>query len=663
MFHSTPQQTTGKIRKHGQLKSSHNPQTPGGSAFSPIVEERRDDLDKLVSKLRGGAEDKIVHNLVTQLRNLIAQWDWAQARHRHVAKIYFERQQDELNSNWENLHSEMAKFNQQKSDEWARIASIRSGLQSDKAKATAKKDSDRIKELELQLQKQKSKDLLSSQKLSELRTKIKELEGEVNVREKSYNENMLKIKRCEQQLVRAEQENSNLRTKLTLMKAEKQQQSLAAFQQNPQRSNHVGPRATLFNVCHSNQQSNRIETSRINSTSSSICDGSSTSSIQPAFIRRNNSDNSFLNTQRQQQCYNSRNNRSLTDNGQNIQSARPRVHFADEPINVSFPASSLTHSMSSNNEDVPSLNKRFELPSEMVNTMYQITKRGREFTFSDGNNQIIVVELLGCKQPPQCRHCLLYEYPSKFPDENSNSNDFRWISLPLLPIFNSNVKKHKVEINFRQKNNFYEIQTPIGNVVRFFLSGQLEVCWKCGDRTLVLPNGERREVFGPEKPDFRMEIYLPNGTAFRLNASNQWQREEFAPTTSRMSVRPDGSYSSLHVQQSTQAESTSMKLQDMSSLQINAPDFKLRRFNSTKAIKMAIEEPSLPGASLQLWFCIDDVLLVKHIQDVNANNEKGICEQKQREKSICFSRGECKHIRTATNGGNADRTMSFAMMQ
>jgi hypothetical protein len=25
--------------------------------------------------------------LVTQLRDLIAQWDWAQARHRHVAKI------------------------------------------------------------------------------------------------------------------------------------------------------------------------------------------------------------------------------------------------------------------------------------------------------------------------------------------------------------------------------------------------------------------------------------------------------------------------------------------------------------------------------------------------------------------------------------------------
>jgi predicted nucleic acid-binding Zn-ribbon protein len=124
-------------------------------------------LDKLVSDVAKlhGAGDKIVQNLVTQLRNLIAQWDWAQARHRHVAKIvithklliyfyifkYFERQQDELNESWEKLHAEMAKFNQQKSDEWAKIASIRSSLQIDKVKASAKKDSDKINDLEAQV--------------------------------------------------------------------------------------------------------------------------------------------------------------------------------------------------------------------------------------------------------------------------------------------------------------------------------------------------------------------------------------------------------------------------------------------------------------------------------------------------------------------------------
>lgn len=48
-------------------------------------------MDRLVTevgKLReqqGG--EKVMQNLVKQLRDLIAQWDWAQARHRHVAKI------------------------------------------------------------------------------------------------------------------------------------------------------------------------------------------------------------------------------------------------------------------------------------------------------------------------------------------------------------------------------------------------------------------------------------------------------------------------------------------------------------------------------------------------------------------------------------------------
>jgi hypothetical protein len=54
----------------------------------------------------------------------------------------------------------------------------------------------------------------------------------------------------------------------------------------------------------------------------------------------------------------------------------------------------------------------------------------------------------------------------------------------------------------------YEIHTPIGNIVRFFLSSQLEVCWVNGDRTLILPNGERREHYGPDKPDYHIEMYV-----------------------------------------------------------------------------------------------------------------------------------------------------------
>jgi hypothetical protein len=45
----------------------------------------------------------------------------------------------------------MAKFNQQKTEEWTKVASIRSGLQSDRAKMGAKKEAERIKEFELEV--------------------------------------------------------------------------------------------------------------------------------------------------------------------------------------------------------------------------------------------------------------------------------------------------------------------------------------------------------------------------------------------------------------------------------------------------------------------------------------------------------------------------------
>ena len=66
--------------------------TPGGHPVSPIAEEGREDLDldRMVgdiAKMCGEGGDKLVQKLATQLRDLIAQWDWAQARHRHVAKI------------------------------------------------------------------------------------------------------------------------------------------------------------------------------------------------------------------------------------------------------------------------------------------------------------------------------------------------------------------------------------------------------------------------------------------------------------------------------------------------------------------------------------------------------------------------------------------------
>jgi hypothetical protein len=84
----------------------------------------------------------------------------------------------------------------------------------------------------------------------------------------------------------------------------------------------------------------------------------------------------------------------------------------------------------------------FVIPCQM-NTMYRMTKRGREFTFTsdDGNGEegaqqshqplaIVVTELLGCQSAPFCRHCLLYEYPQQQSD--GGFKDFRWISGPLI---------------------------------------------------------------------------------------------------------------------------------------------------------------------------------------------------------------------------------------
>lgn len=74
------------------FRISNNPSTPGGRPVSPIAEEGgSEDLDRMVTEVRKLQEqqggEKVMQNLVKQLRDLIAQWDWAQARHRHVAKI------------------------------------------------------------------------------------------------------------------------------------------------------------------------------------------------------------------------------------------------------------------------------------------------------------------------------------------------------------------------------------------------------------------------------------------------------------------------------------------------------------------------------------------------------------------------------------------------
>uniref|UniRef100_A0A915MBA4 Uncharacterized protein n=1 Tax=Meloidogyne javanica TaxID=6303 RepID=A0A915MBA4_MELJA len=258
-----------------------------------------------------------------------------------------------------------------------------------------------------------------------------------------------------------------------------------------------------------------------------------------------------------------------------------------------------------NNMDI-SLNKKFELPFEMVNTMYKLTNRGKEFTFNDGSEEIIVTELSGCEN----HYCLLYEYPNKLICGNENDLDksrtkyFRWTTVPLLPKINSN--GNKIEINFLQKYKFYRVYTPVGHIVRFLSSGQIEIWWKSGDKTIILPDGERNEYFGSRT----MEIYLPDGTAFRLEFPGQ--REEFIPNSEKMSVRPDGSYSLYNKKLHADMENSSKFSEDVY-LQINAPDFRLRRFNSTKAVKMVIPTETSSGGSIEILFFVDKAFIVNHV--------------------------------------------------
>nr|CAD2159427.1 unnamed protein product [Meloidogyne enterolobii] len=479
LLQSTSQQSAEKIQKPEFLKCSHYLHNSGGRAISPIIEAFREDMDN-----KDRTSDKIVQNLVTRFENLFD---------------YFERKQHQLNANWENFHKEMAKFNQQKIHEWAKIEDIRFGLQRDEYNAKAERESTRVKELELEL----------------IHAKIKKLEGEVKVLGKAFKGDNEGINDYSEILDNTEQENSY-------------------------------------------------------------------------------------------------------------------SQFVDQPVNL---FNSLTP-LAFNDMEISSLNQKFELPSEMVNTMYILTERGKEFTFKNENEEIIVVELSGCGH----QYCLLYEYPNKLFGENDHLNEskykyFRWTTVPRLPLSHSNLQIQKIEINFLQGNRYYKIITPNANIINFYLSGGLEICWRNGDETVIKPDGERTEFFGQKK----IEIYLPSGIAYRKCDANEWYKEEFFPNKAKMSVRGDGSYSTLYNQpQRIHMENTS-KYYDY--LQINAPDFKLRRFNTTKAVKIEIPVESFPGESVEFWLCVDNPLVIEHVR-----MEKGICGQKELGKYLCFSDGNCGHI-------------------
>ena len=77
--------------------------------------------------------------------------------------------------------------------------------------------------------------------------------------------------------------------------------------------------------------------------------------------------------------------------------------------------------------------------------MYQMTGRGREFTFSDvqqKQQRIVVTELIGCQTPPFCRRCVLYEYSM---GEQQQKN-FKWTSGPLISMQNGGKKEQQIQV-------------------------------------------------------------------------------------------------------------------------------------------------------------------------------------------------------------------------
>uniref|UniRef100_A0A914N3H5 Uncharacterized protein n=1 Tax=Meloidogyne incognita TaxID=6306 RepID=A0A914N3H5_MELIC len=136
-----------------------------------------------------------------------------------------------------------------------------------------------------------------------------------------------------------------------------------------------------------------------------------------------------------------------------------------------------------------------------------------------------------------------------------------------------------------------------------------------------------------------IESYRSNGKATRSCESNRWKSLEFIPNMARMSVRRDGSYSALCSKLNTK---TTSKITNEEWLEITAPDFKLRRFKTTKLVEIVISlESSFPGSFVQICLCTDNVIMVKHLR---TDNEDGFSLQKNDDKHVCFSYGKCAHI-------------------
>uniref|UniRef100_A0A915MM95 Uncharacterized protein n=1 Tax=Meloidogyne javanica TaxID=6303 RepID=A0A915MM95_MELJA len=314
-------------------------------------------------------------------------------------------------------------------------------------------------------------------------------------------------------------------------------------------------------------------------------------------IRRSNSFNSInthlyqqpLTTYQQQPVVKSR---FLTNSGANFQSDSSRFQFAD---------------MSSNIKE-NSLNKRFDLPSDMTFIRDTLTDRGKEYLFNDGIKELSVVVLYRCDHPLSSR-CLLYEY--------RDSRYFRWKST-LTSTIDSNINNHRIEISFLE-DKFFQIITNDGTVIKFTFLGRLEILWQFGDKTIVEQDGERQEFIGKNNK----EIYYPDGKAVRKCAATQWKMKEFFPSSTRICCQ-NGTYSTNFYEKVSESQRQvsleKTRHSETSVLQITATDFELRRFISTKAVKIVMPADSSSGASIEVLLCSDGSILVNHVRTEKENS-------------------------------------------
>uniref|UniRef100_A0A914KYN5 Uncharacterized protein n=1 Tax=Meloidogyne incognita TaxID=6306 RepID=A0A914KYN5_MELIC len=113
--------------------------------------------------------------------------------------------------------------------------------------------------------------------------------------------------------------------------------------------------------------------------------------------------------------------------------------------------------------------------------------------------------------------------------------------------------------------------------------------------------------------------YYPDGKAVRKCAATQWKMKEFFPSSTRICCQ-NGTYSTNFYEKQRQVSLEKTRHSETSVLQITATDFELRRFISTKAVKIVMPADSSSGASIEVLLCSDGSILVNHVRTEKENS-------------------------------------------